>query len=105
MASLTVRSFDHSACGRRTSQVKQIRYQVAAVLTAKGCIAAASYRIRLEITTTRRIFSMLYNGPGDVPQTAPSPTGGGEDSPLKLRPYGAIEIRLLLLLLFLPSVL
>jgi len=49
--------------------------QVAAILTADGRIAAATYRIRLKISTARSIFlHILYDGPGYVPpQTAPSP--------------------------------
>jgi len=46
--------------------------QVAAVLTAKGRIVAATYRTGLEISTVRRIFPVLGNGPRDVPQIAPS---------------------------------
>ena len=37
--------------------------QDAAVLTAKGHIAAAIYRIRLRISIARRIFPILHNGP------------------------------------------
>ena len=36
-------------------------------LAAKGCIAAATYQIRVQISTARWIFPTLYNGPGDHP--------------------------------------
>jgi len=40
--------------------------QVAAVLTVKGRIAAATNQIRLRISTAHQIFPTLYNGLGDV---------------------------------------
>jgi len=43
--------------------------QVVAVLTAKrpkGCITAATYQIRLKISTACPIFPTLYNGPRDA---------------------------------------
>ena len=50
-------------------------------MTAKDRIAAAIYRIRLRISTSSHIFSILYSGPGDVPlQNAPS-FWGREDFP------------------------
>jgi len=48
------------------------RKQGAAVLTAKGRIAAVTYRIRLRILTARPISPILYNGPGYAPKTVPS---------------------------------
>jgi len=44
---------------------------VAAVLTAEDRIAAATYGLRLEISTARRIFLIHYNGLGDFPEIAP----------------------------------
>jgi len=39
--------------------------QVAAVLIAKGRIAAATYLLRLRISTVLRTFLLHYNEPGD----------------------------------------
>jgi len=49
--------------------------QDAAVLTAKGHIAAAIYRIRLRISIARRIFPILHNGPRDAPEIVPCRKG------------------------------
>jgi len=53
------------------------RQHAAAVLIAIGRTAAATYwiRIRLTMTTVRRIFPVLYNEPRDVPSKLLLPLG------------------------------
>ena len=60
--------------------------QVAAILTADGRIAAATYRIRLKISTARSIFlHTLYDGPGYVP---PSNCPFSSEDPSSLLTHG-----------------
>jgi len=52
--------------------------QIAAVLTAKGHVAIATYRISLSISTALWIFLCTYSGLGLCPlKIAPSPEGSG----------------------------
>jgi len=59
----------HDAFPVYFTELVDLLSRVAAVLTAKGLFAAAIYRVRLRISSARRIFPILYNGPRDVPQT------------------------------------
>ena len=55
----------------RSHWLHHITQQAATLLAARGCIAAATYWIRLRISTTAWIFPILYNGLGYVPQSWP----------------------------------
>ena len=59
----------HDAFPVYFTELVDLLSRVAAVLTAKGLFAAAIYRVRLRISSARRVFPVLYNGPRDVPQT------------------------------------
>jgi len=48
---------------------------VAIVVTIKGHIAAATYKIRSRISTACQIFPVPYNRPRDFPQNCPVPGG------------------------------
>ena len=54
---------------------QQWQHQAAALLTVKSCTVAATYRIKLRITTECRTFPILCNRIRNVPKLPPSPWG------------------------------
>jgi len=54
---------------------QQWQHQAAALLTVKSCTVAATYRIKLRITTECRTFPILCNRIWNVPKLPPSPWG------------------------------